>query len=356
MAFNLQNIFFRLSLKEKMLFARHMQLMIHSGMQILQGLEMLKKQTKSRSFIKILDQMISDVKNGHFLASSLERYTNVFGEFFINLIRVGESSGTLSENLVYLGEELKKKDELNKRIRGAMVYPIIILVATMGITSILSFFIFPKILPVLKNIGVPLPMLTIWFINISDFMVSYGIYVMIGMVLGIISFWLLVKIYPIRLVWHKFVLKIPIVGSMVMTVNVISFSRTMGLLLKAGIKIVEALEITSRTLPNLVYKNYIVLISEGVKRGDPMSKYLLERPDLFPMIMSQMLVVGETTGKLEESLLFLANFYEGEMDDITKTLSNFLEPSLLLLMGLIVGFVALAIIAPIYKITQNLGR
>src|SRR3989344_606421 len=157
---NLTNMFFRLSLRDKMLFARHMELMIKSGMQILEGLEMLKKQTKSRVFIKVLDQLILDVRNGHFLSASLERHKNIFGEFFINLVKVGETSGTLSENLQYLTEELKKKDELKKKIRGAMVYPIIILVATLGITSILAFFIFPKILPILRSINVPLPMIT----------------------------------------------------------------------------------------------------------------------------------------------------------------------------------------------------
>jgi type IV pilus assembly protein PilC len=353
---NLQNIFFRLSTKEKMLFARHMQLMIHSGMQILQGLEMLKKQTRSRAFIKVLDQLIQDVKNGHYLSAGLDRYKNVFGEFFINLVRVGETSGTLAENFEYLSEELHKKDELKKKIRGAMVYPIIILGATMGITSILAFFIFPKILPVLKNINVPLPTMTIWFINISDFMLAYGVYVIVGFFAFIIGFWLLLKVPTARLIWHQVALRIPVIRNMVINVNVISFARTMGLLLKAGIKIVEALEITSRTLPNLVYKNYVMEISESVKRGDPMSKYLMARPDLFPLILAQMVVVGENTGKLEESLLFLANFYEGEMDESTKAMSNFLEPVMLLIMGVIVGFVALSIITPIYKITQTLGR
>jgi type IV pilus assembly protein PilC len=333
-----------------------MEIMIKSGMQILQGLEMLKKQTKSRSFRKILDQMIQDVKNGHFLASSLERYNNVFGEFFINLVKVGESSGTLSENLQYLTEELKKKDELKKKIRGAMVYPIIILVATLGITSILAFFIFPKILPILRSINVPLPMVTIWFIAISEFISSYGGWVIAGLFSFIVGFWLIIKLPRVRFVWHQIALVIPFVSDLVKHVNIITFSRTLGLLLKAGIKIVEALDITANTLPNLVYKKEIKVISEGVKKGDQMSKYLSENEHLFPVILSQMVIVGENTGKLEESLLFLADFYEGEMDETTKSLSSFLEPVLLLAMGLIVGFVAVAIITPIYKITQTLGR
>src|SRR3990167_7785749 len=123
---NLRNLFFHLSVKDKMLFARNLEVMIRSGMQILQGLEILKQQSMSKTFKKIIDQLIFDVKNGHFLSAGLERYKDVFGEFFINLIRVGEASGTLSENLKYLSDELKKKDELQKKIRGAMAYPVVI--------------------------------------------------------------------------------------------------------------------------------------------------------------------------------------------------------------------------------------
>ena len=142
---------------------------------------------------------------------------------------------------------------------------------------------------------------------------------------------------------------------MVRSINIISFARTIGLLLRAGIKIVEALEITANTLGNLVYRKEILRVAEGVKRGDPMSKYFMENTRLFPPIFSQMVEVGENTGKLDESILFLADFYESELDESTKNLSTFIEPIMLLVMGMIVAFVALAIITPIYKITQSLG-
>ena len=154
MKFSLNNLFFRLSVKDKMLFARNLEVMIRSGMQILQSLEILKEQTKSKAFKKIIDQLIFDIKNGHFLSAGLERYRSIFGDFFINLIRVGEASGTLSENLKYLADELRKKDELQKKVKGAMAYPMIIMLATVGITSIMVFIIFPKILPVLTSINV----------------------------------------------------------------------------------------------------------------------------------------------------------------------------------------------------------
>lgn len=351
-----KNFFFRLSTKDKMLFARNLEVMIRSGMQILQSLEIIKSQTKSKTFKNIIDQLISDLKNGQFLSAGLERYRSVFGDFFVNLIRVGEASGTLSENLKYLAEELRKKDELNKKVKAALAYPMVIFMATVGITSIMIFFIFPKILPVLNSINVELPFVTRAFIAVSEFLIKYGYFVGLGIVGFFVGFWLLLRLPKFRFGWHKFVLNIPAVGDMVIAVNLISLARTIGLLLKAGIKIVEALEITANTLNNLVYRKEILAVSEGVRKGDPMSKYLLDKPKLFPSIFAQMILVGENTGKLDESILFLADYYESELDESTKNLSNILEPLLLLTMGAIVAFVALAIITPIYKITQTLGR
>lgn len=339
-----------------MLFARNLEVMIRSGMQILQSLEILKKQAKSRAFVKILDQLISDLKNGHYLSAGLERYQNVFGDFFVNLIRVGEASGTLSENLKYLYEELKKKDELQKKIKGAMAYPVVIFMATVGITSIMIFIIFPKILPVLRSLNVELPLVTRAFIAISEFLIKYGYLAGLGIVGFFVGIWLLLKLPKARFMWHKMLISTPMIGNMVMAVNIISFARTLGLLLKAGIKIVEALEITANTLGNMVYRAEIMKVAEGVRKGDPMSKYFTEDTKLFPPIFSQMVMVGENTGKLDESILFLADYYEAELDESTKSMSNVLEPLLLLTMGVIVAFVALAIITPIYKITQVIGR
>src|SRR3989344_4828657 len=214
MKFNLNNLFFRLSNKDKMLFARNLEVMIRSGMQILQSLEILRKQARSRVFAKILDQVIFDIKNGHFLSAGLERYRNIFGDFFINLIRVGEASGTLSENLKYLAEELKKKDELQKKIKGAMAYPAIIFMATVGITSLMIFIIFPKILPVLTSLNVELPFITRLFIGTSQFLIKYGYLVGLGFVGLVVSFWLILKITKVRFAWHILIISMSLVCNM----------------------------------------------------------------------------------------------------------------------------------------------
>lgn len=356
MPINFQNLFFRLSVKDKMLFARDLEMMTRSGMQLLASLEILRKQAKTRSFAKVLDQLIVDVRNGHFLSVGLARYRNVFGDFFINLIRVGESTGTLSQNLGYLAEEMGKKDALQKKVRGALIYPLIILGATAGITGILTFVIFPKILPVLTSLRVDLPLTTVVFIAVSHFMLNYGLYVFIGLVVLTFAWLFLLRLPGVRYFAHRVILSLPVAGTMAQNVNLISFGRTMSLLLKAGVQIVEALNITADTLTNLVYKNEIRAVARIVQAGDPVSKCLIDHPKLFPATFAEMITVGETTGKLDETLSYLAGFYESELDESTKAMSNVLEPVLLLVMGLVVGFVALAIITPIYKITQTLGR
>jgi type IV pilus assembly protein PilC len=353
---DLNNLFFRLSLRDKMLFARHMDMMTRSGMQVLDSLEVLRKQTTSKPFIHVIDSLIQDVKNGHYLSVGMERFRAVFGDFFISLIRVGENSGTLSENFRYLSVELAKQGELSKKIRGAMAYPVIILFATLGITGILSFFIFPKILPTLKSIGGGLPLSTRAFIAISEFMFAYGPWMLLGLVVAVITFLLLLRVRSFKFLWHRFILRIPLVKNMSTQINIINIARTMNLLLKGGVKIVEALNITSDTLSNMVYQREVRLIAQAVQRGETMSKTMVDNPRLFPPTFSQMSLVGENTGKLDETLIFLADFYEAELDNSTKSMSTVLEPLLLLVMGGIVSFVAISIITPIYKITQTLGR
>jgi type II secretory pathway component PulF len=304
----------------------------------------------------MLDGLINDVRNGQFLSVGMTRYRNVFGDFFINLIRVGETSGTLSENFRYLAEELAKRGELRSKIRGAMAYPIVILFATLGITSLLSFFIFPKILPVLRSLNTTLPLSTRMFIATSEFLFAYGVYLLLGATLLFISFFLLLRIRRFKLAWHRIILKIPYVGRLSTEINIIGLSRTLNLLLHGGVKIVEALDITADTLSSLVYQDEVRRIAETVRRGEPMSRAMIASPQLFPPTYAQMSSVGENTGKLDETMVFLADFYENELDNSTKSMSNALEPALLLLMGGIVMFVAIAIITPIYSVSQSLGR
>lgn len=351
----MSNPFSHVSIQEQALFAKYLAVMIKSGMPLLDSLQLIRKQINSKTMSKIIDQVIIDVSNGQFLSNSLEKHKNIFGDFMVNIIRVGETSGILYENLNYLAEELKKKRELRKKVLGAMTYPLIVLVVAIGIIGVLTLYVFPKILPILRNLRATPPITTRILIFISNFVLSYGVFVAIGLIIiGIVSWLLISKVRLIKFIFHKLILLTPLVSKISQNYNLATFTRTLGLLLKSGIKVVEAISITADTMTNLVYHKEIRNIATNVSRGEEISKHLEAKPSLFPLTLSQMITVGERTGNLSESLLYLAELYENELDDLTQNLSSTIEPLLMIVLGVIVGFIALSIITPIYQVTQHL--
>jgi len=348
--------FLHVPLQEKVLFTRHLSIGIKSGMTLTGALELIREQTRSRSLKVIIDQIMEDIQSGIFLAKSLERYKNVFGKLFINIIKIGESSGTLAENLNYLTEELKKRAALHSKVRGALIYPSVVLVATVGIAGAMIIFIFPKILPVFASLNVKLPFTTRALIALSNALSSHGLLVGVGLVLLVIAVIVLLKIQAVRHVVQHILLHAPIVKKIIVQVNLANFSRTFGLLLKSGVNIIEAVNITAETTENLVYQHELRASSAVLQKGEFLSSYLSKSPKLFPPIAANMIRVGENTGNLVDNLEYVSGYYEGEVDDFVKNLSSIIEPALMLVMGVIVGFIALSIITPIYSLTQGLTR
>ncbi len=341
-------------MQDQIIFARHLSIMAQAGMSILDSLALLKKQARTSAMRTILEGVTREVSNGQFLSVAMEPYTDIFGELFINIIHIGETSGTLSENLKYLSEELTKRRELKSKVTSALVYPFIILFGVAAIIAFLVFFIFPKILPVFATLNFKLPLSTRILIAFADIATKYTLVVIIA-VLGLAaSGWLSAQVAKIRYFYHRVVLFIPVVGSISTNVNMANLCRTLGILLKSGVKIVEALSVTATTVENLVYRKHLIAAADKVRKGGEISSYLSLYPRLFPAMLSQMVNVGESTGNLSETLIYLADFYEEGVDNATKNLATVLEPLLLIVMGGIVGFVAIAVITPIYGITQNI--
>lgn len=345
----------RFSVKEQTLFAKRLSFLVKAGVPILESLQMLRRQTKSKSHGRIFDTVIADVSGGKFLSTSLGKFEHIFGNFAVNIIKVGETSGILSQNLNYLADELKKKQALRRKVIGALVYPIFITIATLGVTIMLTAYIFPKILPIFKSLHVALPLYTRILIFTSGAIRSYGLLMLGAMIVVGIALWLLIKkVKNAHVLVDRFVLKIPIVGAIALGYNMTNFCRTFGLLLKSGVPVVEALSITADTTPNLVYKKEFHSMARNVMRGEKISKHLEKYPRLFPDILTQMIAIGEATGNLSETLLYISELYENEVEDLTKNMSSSIEPVLMIFMGIIVGFVAISVITPIYAITQNL--
>ena len=303
-------------------------------------------------FGKIISRLVAALNSGKFLSEGLSRYRSVFGDFFISIVQVGEKSGKLSENLLHLSLELRKKKELQSKIVGALVYPIIIFVATIGITIFLVFFILPKILPVLQDLHVALPLSTRILIFIVNMSTQFGLYILGGGIILLICVRALFQFSFVRFFFHRIVLYIPIVSGLTRRVTLVDFSRSFGLLLQSGVSIVDALTISAGTIRNLYYRQLILFSVEHVSKGEQVADYFAKHQYLFPIMFSNLLKIGESTGHLESNLFYLSEYYEGEVDDSVRGLTAIMEPLLLLFMGLMVGFVAISIILPIYKISQ----
>jgi type II secretory pathway component PulF len=345
----------RLSTKEQMLFVKRLAFLVNASVPILESLHMVSEQSKSRRYNRVMKSVIADVTNGLSLSRSFERFPHVFGDFGINIIRIGETSGTLSQNLEYLAEELKKAETLKKKILGAMVYPAVITVATLAITAFLVLYLFPKIMPVFTSLKMELPLSTKIVIAVSTFLQAYGL-VTLAIVAGalVVLVFVIRKSPQIRYVFDTWIMRMPIVGEVIRYYNLATATRTLGLLLRSGVTLAEALPLTADTTKNLVYKEQYRLLADAVLRGERISNYLFKKPSLFPAMTSQMIAVGERSGNLSDTLVYLSSLYEAEVDDFTKNLSSLVEPALMVIMGVLVGFVAISIITPIYGITQHL--
>ncbi|MDO8504749.1 MAG: type II secretion system F family protein [Candidatus Liptonbacteria bacterium] len=352
---HISGIFSSVSNQDKINFARHLSMVAKAGMPVQEGLRIIRAQTESKVLRKIIDQLIADLNNGHFLADSLGQYENLFGNFFINIIRVGETSGTLSKNLLYLAEELRKSKALSSKIKSAMIYPAVILFATLGMIVFLTFFIFPKLLPLFQGFGTKLPATTTALIAVMNFIKNYGIYMLGASVVLYIGLKIAKsKINAFHYFLNSLIFRIPVISSLSISINMVNLSRVLALLLKSGMRIVDAVDVTSKTFENLVYQRAVREANEEIKKGGQIATYLAKRPNLFPPLFFGMVKMGETTGTLEENLEYLAEYYEDETNNKLSSLTSLLEPLLLLLMGGMVGFVALSIITPIYSISQGI--
>lgn len=348
-------IFDRVALQDRINFARHLSLVIKAGLPIYNGLTIIKAQTESPVLQKVVDSLIVDVNNGKFLADGLEKFDYLFGGFFINIVRVGESSGTLAKNLLYLADELKRSKSLESKVRSAMIYPIVILVATVAVSAFLTFYVFPKLIPVFASLNVALPLPTRMMLWILAFAQSYGAYIVGGALVLIFGTRIIAKqVKPVKYLLDEIFLHTPAISSVIVGVNMVNFSRVLSLLLKSGVKIVESLTITAATFDNEVYRRILLDAKDEISKGGVLGAYLSNHKAYFPPLVSGMVQIGETTGNLEENLEYLAEYFDDEVDIKLHALTSLIEPVMLLFMGLLVGFVALSIITPIYSISAGI--
>lgn len=350
-------LFSRVSFLDKLLFAKHLAIMLKSGVTLAESLETLLAQTKSPAFKAVLNAVLRDIKNGQQLGAALKKHPNVFDYFYISLVDIGEESGTLEENLSFLANQLAKDYAMRKKIVGALLYPAIILATVTVLGLGLSIFVFPKLIDLFSSFNIELPLSTKILLFTAGVLKNYWFLLLVG--LTAIGFFLsLIVHHPkVKPSWHRLLLNLPIFGSLIQNEQLAALFRDIGVMLKSGLTIKQALAVQEKVTSNLVFKAYIQDLQKSVEKGKAVEEELLTGHfSKISPIAVRMIGVGEKTGKLDEIFLYLGDFFEEEVDNAAKNLSVVLEPVLLLVIGLIVGFVAISIITPIYQFTGSIRR
>jgi len=339
-------------LKDLLYFTNNLSILIKAGSTISESLKILGEQLRGKLKI-IIENVSKKVDGGQQLSIALGTYSKYFSEIYINMIKIGEESGRLEENLGHLARQLEKDYDLKKKVLGAMLYPAIIFTGGLGVAIGIAFFVLPKVTKLFVNFKVKLPISTRILIAISNFFQNHGILAVSLLVGTIVVIVILAKRKFIKPVTHWLILKLPVVKTMSRHSNLTTICRTLSTLLNSGVTIDESLEICAKTTSNYHYKKFLRFALERINSGDTLTNALRRRKDLFPLTDIQIIHVGEESGSLITSLDYCAEIHEKEVDNMTRNLSTILEPILLVTIGLMVGFIAISIISPIYSVTEN---
>jgi len=338
------------------MFTRQLSAMVGAGVPLLRALVSLQQHTESEALKKVLGTVISDVQAGAPLGDALAKYPNTFSDVYVNMVRAGEAAGILDEILKRLAMQQEKNATIRKKVKSAMTYPMVLIVITIIAFFGLMLFVIPQIGKILTDLGGPdaqLPALTQGMLAISGFMTSYWYIVFPALVGGVILTLRYIKTPKGKAVFHRIVLKVPGIKSIIMKVAVARFARTFSALMGAGVAVLEALDVTAHAVGNVVYEKALIDAAQEVKNGATLSS-VIEKNPLFPAIVAQMLSVGEETGQTDTVLVKVADFYEEEVDVAIDGLSAIIEPVMIVIMGSMVGLIAASVMGPIASLSQNI--
>ena len=349
-----QNIFSRVKIAEQILLTKNLSGMLRAGLPLSRALSVLKKQTRNAKLGKILESIGSGINSGETFSNALAKFPEVFSKLFISMVRAGEESGNLAGALSDIGMNLEKSNSLTKRIKGALIYPAVIFTAMVVIGVLMFAFVVPTLAKTFQEIGATLPLSTRMIIFFGDFFSNHLILTFIILMVVAFGIYLIVRAKSMEKYIDFLILKMPIVNKLTKEINTARTARTMSSLLSSGVSITRALEITEDVVQNVFFRRILEEAKVAVEKGAPFSEAFEEHTDLYPIMMSEMIQVGEETGKLSDMLLQIALFYEEEVENKTKNLSTIIEPILMLFIGAAVGFFAISMISPLYSILGSI--
>ncbi|MDI6777598.1 MAG: type II secretion system F family protein [Patescibacteria group bacterium] len=339
--------------KEFVIFSRQLAVMIEAKVPLMAALKGITDQTPNPFFARVLASVLSDVDEGKSLSDSLKKHPEVFSELYINIVQSGEVSGNLQKSLESLANNIEKNYTLAQKIKGVLYYPAFILTAFFITGGIMLAFVVPKLMGMLKETNAKLPITTKMLIASGDFMQKWWWAVLFAVILAVMALVYYFRTEDGEKEFDIIKLKIPIIKRVLLNVYLARFAENLSTLVRSGLPIVSALEISGKVVGNSVFEKDIFEAAEKVKSGGTISEVLSDKPN-FPSIMTQMIKVGEETGKLDTTLISMSNFYSREADQIVSNLASIIEPVLIVILGCGVGILVFSIIIPIYNIAQGI--
>ncbi|PIR03697.1 MAG: hypothetical protein COV59_04470 [Candidatus Magasanikbacteria bacterium CG11_big_fil_rev_8_21_14_0_20_39_34] len=348
--------FGRISYVEKIFFVDHMRTMIHAGLSLVEAIDILEKETENKKFKMIIASIKSEVEQGQTFSDVLARYPKAFPIIYVKMVAAGEIAGKLEESLEQIVVQMQKNHDLISSIRGAMIYPAVIITAMIGVATLMVTVILPKLLVIFKDFDTELPLATKVLIVITDF--ASNPFNLTVIVISLICFttlyiYLLRKVYGFKRFIHNVNLHLPIFGKVIKQINLARFSLTLSSLLKSTVPIMTAVDITADTCSNVLYKDSLHRASETIQQGTPLSEILSEYNKLFPPMVTEMIMVGERTGEIGHMLNELSDFFAKAVDKTMKNFTTIIEPVIILVLGVAVAGMAVAVIMPMYSLVQN---
>jgi len=347
----------KVKLKDLVIFTRQLATMINAGVPLVRSLATMQSQTGNSYFKEVIEEISKDVEGGMSFADALRKHPNVFSPIYINMVAAGEAGGILDDILKRLAFQLEKDSSIQKKVKSASTYPVILLLITTGAFFVLMIAVIPRIGKIIKDLGgedAELPGLTQAMLNISDFMVANGFLLIIAGAAAIYGIRRYIKTKHGRKQWHSLLLKIPVLKTVITKVAIARFSRTFASLMSSGVSVIESLEVTGRAIGNVVIEEELLHAAVEVRNGKQLSEPL-SQSKLFPPIVSQMLAVGEETGQIDTILIKVADFYEEEVYAVIESLSSIIEPIMIVFMGGMVGLIAYSVMGPIAGLSQQIG-
>jgi type IV pilus assembly protein PilC len=344
------------SVEEKINFAHNLSSMMRAGLPLSRSLSVMERQTKNMVFKDILHALMTRIKEGGDFAGALSMFSAVFSPLFISMVHAGEESGNLADSLDMVGTQMKKNNDIVKKVKGALIYPAIVVSVMIIVGVIMIIKVVPTLTATFVELNVPLPFATRLLIGMSDGLRNHAL--VIFPLIGFTGFLFVayMRTEGGKIVRDTILLRVPVVSTIVQNMNTARTARTLSSLLSAGVDIVEALSITRDVVQHVRFKSVIAAASEQIQRGITLSKLFSTEEALkcYPVLFSEMISVGEETGKMADTLSENALFFEGEVEEATKNMSTIIEPVLMLIVGVAVGFFAMAMIAPMYSVMSGI--